>query len=143
MPSEVAREVLAPPAMSEQSEALQSRTKRFALDVVGLLDFLPNSEPGRTIKRQLARSATSVAANYRASCRARSHAEFTARIALVAEEADETLFWLIFTVEAKMTTTPALTRLHREAAELTAIFSTSAATARRNSRASQSRRRSS
>jgi four helix bundle protein len=130
--------------MSEQSEALRARTNRFALDVVHLLDLLPNSEPGRTVRRQLANSATSVAASYRASCRARSHAEFTARIALVAEESDEALFWLNFMADASMVArSPVLARLQREAAELTAIFSTSAATARRKSRAALSKRRSS
>src|SRR5262245_42347929 len=120
--------------MSEQREVLQARTNRFALDVVGLLDLFPNGEACRTIKRQLARSATSVAASYRASRRARSHAEFVARIGLVAEEADEALFWLNFTADAKVVTSPTLKGLQREAAELTAIFSASAATARRKSR---------
>ena len=121
--------------MSEQSEVLKARTNRFALDVVALLEFLPNGEPSRTIRHQLARSATSIAANYRASRRARSHAEFTARISLVAEEADETLFWLTFIADANLIASPLLTNLQREAAELTAIFSTSAATARRNAHA--------
>src|SRR3954453_22548291 len=69
---------------------------RFALDVCALIKLLPASEPGQTVRRQLAKSSTSVAFNYRASCRARSHTEFTAKIDLVAEEADETQGWLEF-----------------------------------------------
>ena len=121
-------------AMPDQGEALKERTNRFALDVVALLKLLPNSEPALTIKRQMAKSATSVAANYRASRRARSHAEFTARIGVVAEEADETLFWLTFVADAKLLVSPDLSRLQREAGELTAIFSACVGTARRNSR---------
>ena len=62
---------------------------RFALDVCALIQALPPSEPGPIAKRQLAKAATSVAFNYLASCRARSHAEFTAKIGLVSEEADK------------------------------------------------------
>jgi four helix bundle protein len=120
--------------MSDQGEVLKARTNRFALDVVGLLKLLSNSEPGTTIKRQIAKSATSVAANYRASRRARSHAEFAARIGVVAEEADETLFWLNFVADAQLIVSPELSRLQREAGELTAIFSACVGTARRNSR---------
>ena len=83
-------------------------------------------------RRQLAKSATSIAANYRAARRARSHAEFTARIAIVAEEADESLFWLDFVAESRLAISPELSRLQREAAELTAIFSACVRTARRN-----------
>jgi four helix bundle protein len=80
-------------AMPDFGQALKERTNRFALDVLRLLELLPDIQPGLTTRRQLAKSATSVAANYRAARRARSHAEFTARIGVVAEEADETLFW--------------------------------------------------
>jgi len=76
--------------MSEQADLLKARTMRFALDVCALIKHLPHEEPGPTVKRQLAKSSTGLAFNYRASCRARSHAEFTAKIGLVAEEADET-----------------------------------------------------
>ena len=75
---------------------------RFALDVCALIQLLPYSEPGQTVKRQLAKSSTSVAFNYRASCRARSHAEYTAKIGVVAEEADESLGWLEFVEAAKL-----------------------------------------
>ena len=93
-------------SVSEQAERLKARTMQFALDVSELLKVLPTSEPGPTVKRQLAKSATSVAANYRAACRARSHAEFTARIGMVAEEADESSFWLDFIAAASLVSAP-------------------------------------
>jgi four helix bundle protein len=123
--------------VTDQGEVLKERTKRFALDVVELLKALPNTEPGITIKHQVAKAATSVAANYRAARCARSHAEFTARIGVVAEEADETLFWLDFVADAQIGTPADLSRLQREASELTAIFSACVGTARRKARSNQ------
>jgi len=73
---------------------LKARTKQFALRVMKLIDALPRTIQGRAIANQIIRSATSVAANYRAACRARSRAEFAAKIGIVEEEADETAFWL-------------------------------------------------
>ena len=116
--------------MSEQAELLKARTMRFALDVCGLLKQLPHDEPGPTVRRQLAKSSTSIAFNYRASCRARSHAEFTSRIGIVAEEADETQGWLEFIEAAKLIVSSELPRLLDEATELSAIMSSSAGTAR-------------
>jgi four helix bundle protein len=78
--------------VSEQADQLQERTFRFALGVIELTKTLPTTEPGPTIRRQLTKAATSVGANYRAARRARSHAEFTAKIGVVAEEADETVY---------------------------------------------------
>src|SRR5213596_375426 len=121
--------------MSEEAERLKERTMRFALDVCALIKPLPPFEPGPTVTRQLAKAATSVAFNYRASCRARSHAEFTAKIGLVSEESDESLGWLEFTAEQKlMADGTELCRLIEEARELRAIFSASTATARRKHR---------
>jgi len=120
--------------MSEQAEHLKARTMKFALDVSELLKALPASEPGPTVQRQLAKSATSIAANYRAACRARSHAEFTARIGTVAEEADESSFWLEFIAAARMVSTPGLDQLQVEGRELLAIFSATVGTARLNAR---------
>ena len=116
--------------MGEQAEHLKRRTMRFALDVCALLRQLPPSEPGPTIRRQLAKSATSVAFNYRASCRARSHAEFTSKIGLVAEEADESQGWLEFIEEGKLIASNDVARLLSESSELVAIFSASVGTAR-------------
>jgi four helix bundle protein len=116
--------------MSEAAERLKERTTRFALDVCELIKRLPEAEPGPTVQRQLAKAATSVAFNYRASCRARSHAEFTARIGIVAEEADESQGWLEFIEAAKLVVSTEVTRLVAESHELTAIFSASVGTAR-------------
>src|SRR5216684_3641317 len=81
---------------------LKARTKEFALRVGRLVDALPNTVKGRTIANQIMRSATSVAANYRAACRARSRAEFIAKIGVVEEEADETAFWLELIIDANL-----------------------------------------
>src|SRR5215470_2169090 len=107
---------------------------RFALDICELLKHLPAWEPVPTVKRQLAKSATSTAANYRAACRSRSHAEFTARIGIVAEESDETAFWLDCIAGAQLTSRTDLPRLRQEARELVAIFSRALGTARQKAR---------
>lgn len=107
---------------------------QFALDVCALIRVLPHDEPGATVKRQLVRAATSVAFNYRASCRARSHAEFTAKLGTVVEEADETFGWLEFIEAASLLHVSELSRLIGEADEITAIMSASYGTARENER---------
>lgn len=76
------------------STELQHRTKKLALEIIKLTKQLPNNRVGWTFSDQIIRSATSVAANYRAVCRARSDKEFIAKMGIVIEEADETLFWL-------------------------------------------------
>lgn len=76
------------------STELQHRTKKLALEIIKLAKQLPNNRVGWTFSDQIIRSATSVAANYRAVCRARSDKEFIAKMGIVIEEADETLFWL-------------------------------------------------
>ena len=118
--------------MSEQSEQLKRRTRRFALDVFELIKLLPRDEPGPTIKRQLVKASTSVHMNYRATCRARSRAEFIAKIGVVAEEADESAAWLDLIVDAKLIQCDLLFRLQKEGHELEAIFSASSGTARGN-----------
>jgi four helix bundle protein len=75
-------------------EELRERTKSFALRVIRLYRALPKSTEAQVIGKQLLRCGTSVAANYRAVCRARSRPEFVARLGIVVEEADETMFWL-------------------------------------------------
>jgi four helix bundle protein len=72
------------------SEELKVRTKAFALRVIKLVDAMPRSLAAQVIGKQLLRSATSVGANYRAACRAQSHADFAAKLSIVGEEADET-----------------------------------------------------
>jgi len=122
--------------VSEQGDRLKERTFRFALDVIALTKTFPFDEPGPTVRRQLTKAATSVGANYRAACRARSHADFTSRIGIVAEEADETVYWLDVTAGAKLTTSQELPRLLTESRELTAIFSRAVGTARMNAKRS-------
>jgi four helix bundle protein len=114
------------------AEDLKRRTKRFALDVIALVRSFPSGEPSWTIVRQLTRSSTSVGANYRAACRARSRADFIAKIALVEEEADESGFWLELTRDSGLASSSAVEPLLREADELTAIFARSTMTARQS-----------
>ena len=86
----------------ERAREMQDRTKKFALRIISPFARLPKSEEARVLGRQFLRSGTSVAANYRAACRARSAADFISKISVVVEEADETLFWLELVVEAKL-----------------------------------------
>lgn len=117
----------------DRAEALKERTKTFALRVVSFSQRLPNHDAGRIIGRQVLRAATSVAANYRAVCKARSRAEFVAKLGLVAEEADEVVFWLTLLIEARFGIVEAEPLLV-EAKELMAIFAASYRTARANAR---------
>lgn len=109
---------------------LKTRTKQFALRVLKVVDALPRSTSGRVLGGQIARSATSVAANYRAVCRAKSRADFVAKLGLVEEEADETTFWLEMIVDSGLLTAAKLNPLLKEADELTAIFVSSLKTVR-------------
>ena len=114
------------------SEELKKRTKRFALEAMELVDLLPNIAKGRVVGNQFLRCATSVGANYRAATRARSHAEFIAKIGIVEEEADEACYWLELMAEAKLLQSAKVASLLAEACELTAIFTASGRTARAN-----------
>src|SRR5919112_81954 len=93
-------------AVSIQSDQLKTRTMQFALDVLRLVDTFPSSTGENLVARQLAKSATSVAANYRATCVARSRAEFIARLGVVFEEIDESEFWLDVALRRHMTKSP-------------------------------------
>jgi four helix bundle protein len=97
---------------------LKDRTKQFALRILKLVSALPRTVEGRAIANQLVRSGTSVAANYRATCRARSKAEFVAKIGVVLEEADETLLWLELIAEANLLSPKRVEPLLVEANEL-------------------------
>ncbi len=114
------------------SAELKDRTKQFALRVMKLVDALPNSTAGRAIGNQLIRSGTSVGANYRAACRGRSKAEFAAKLGTVAEEADETCFWLELVIEGGLLSRSHVEPLYTEADELTAIFTSGVRSARKN-----------
>jgi len=100
---------------------LKQRTKTFALDIIKLVKQLPDDKVGRVLGNQVLRSGTSVSANYRSACKARSIADFISKITIVEEEADETSLWLAFTIA-----------LHKESKELTAIFTSSGKTAKEN-----------
>ena len=110
---------------------LKDRTKRFAVDVVRLARELPNTVDGRRIGQQFLDAGTSVAANYRSACRARSRAEFIAKMGVVEEESDETRFWLELMVDSKLVTQQRPEKLMKEADELTAIMVASLKTAKR------------
>ena len=86
----------------EFNDSMRERTKKFALQVIALSDNLSGKESAKVINRQLLRSATSVAANFRAACRGRSKAEFYSKICIVVEEADETQFWLEMLADSKL-----------------------------------------
>jgi len=104
---------------------LKARTKQFALRVMKLVDAIPSTIQGRAIAKQIIRSATSLAANYRAACRARSRAEFIAKIGVVEEEADESCFWLELTIDSGVLTEERIRPLVGEAGELVAIMAAS------------------
>jgi four helix bundle protein len=103
------------------SEELKARTKAFALRVIKLVDAMPRTRAGQVIGRQLLRSATSVGANYRAACRAQSHAEFAAKLSIVVEEVDETVYWLELLRESSLLKPERLAKILKEANELVAI----------------------
>jgi four helix bundle protein len=114
-------------------EELKQRTKTFALRVMALVDHLPKSSKGRTLGGQLLRSATSVAANYRAACRARSTAEFISKLGNVLEEADESALWMELIIEGGLLAKSRVGALLTEANELTAIMFTARRTTQRKS----------
>lgn len=114
-------------------EELKARTKAFALRIIILVDRMPRSLAGQIIGRQLLRSATSVGANYRAACRAQSRAEFAAKLSIVVEEADETLYWLELLKESGLIQPERLRELIKEADELVAIATSSRKTAKADS----------
>jgi four helix bundle protein len=112
------------------SNELKARTKHFALRVMKLVGALPRTTVGRAIGDQLIRSGTSVGANYRAACRGRSRAEFAAKLGTVAEEADETCFWLELVVEGELLPANRVAPILEEANALTAIFTSGVKTAK-------------
>ena len=117
-------------ALSIQQQELRARTKRFAIASVRLYRALPKSAEAQVLGKQLLRSGTAVGANYRAVCRARLKAEFVAKIGIVLEEADESLFWLELIQDCGIMDAEKLARMVKEANELTSIFSAAQHTAR-------------
>jgi len=110
-------------------EELKNRTKQFALRTLKLSAALPDSPEGKILRNQLGRAGTSVGANYRASCRARSPAEFVAKIGTVIEESDECCFWMELIVDGGFLPVSKVELLLAEANELTAIMTASRKTA--------------
>jgi len=113
------------------SNELKERTKHFALEIIKLVENFPRNKVGDIIGRQLIRSATSIGANYRSACRAKSHADFIAKMGIVEEEADESLYWLELAIESNLVEKEKVAILLQEANELTSIFTASRKTAKR------------
>lgn len=101
---------------------LKLRTKNFTLMIIDLVEKLPNSISVRVIANQIVKSGTSVGANYRAVCRARSDREFVSKMNIVLEEADETLFWIEIIIAKQWISNLELEAIWKEGNELTAIF---------------------
>jgi four helix bundle protein len=114
------------------SEEMKTRTKKFAIQIIKRCRLLPKNREGRLIGDQLFRSGTSVAANYRAACRARSRAEFISKLGIVEEEADERLFWLELIQELKLCQDNLVPSLMKEGNEILSIVVSSINTARKN-----------
>jgi four helix bundle protein len=114
----------------EKATELKRRTKSFAIRIVNLFRSLSRSPDAQTLGKQLLRSGTSVAANYRSVCRARSQAEFIARMGIVVEEADETVFWLELLGETGVVRAERIHELLKEAEELVRIFGASLRTSK-------------
>jgi four helix bundle protein len=113
-------------------DELRRRTKAFAVDVVKFVESLPRGRSIDVIGNQLIRSATSVAANYRAACRSRSGADFINKIGLVEEEADETLFWIEMLTAIEKVSPSSVKRMLDEADQLLRIFAATQITAKTN-----------
>jgi four helix bundle protein len=104
------------------SNELKNRTKKYSIAILDLVEMLPNTISGRAVSNQIVRSGTSVGANYRAVCRARSDREFIAKMSIVIEESDETLFWLEIILQKEWVNKSQVDGIWKEGNELTAIF---------------------
>ncbi|MBI5215663.1 MAG: four helix bundle protein [Ignavibacteriae bacterium] len=111
-------------------DEMKTRTKKFALNVIKLVETLPNGRTGDVLGRQLIRCATSVGAYYRSACKARSKADFISKITVVKEEADESQFWHELIIGSNLLKESVVLPLLNEAKELTAIFTASGKTAK-------------
>jgi four helix bundle protein len=111
---------------------LRQRTKRFAVSVFDLIDQIPQTPKGLVVQTQLAKAASSAAANYRAAQRARSRAEFISKLSISLEEIDESAFWLEFLPDTRLVPSEEVESLVQEANELAAIVVASRRTARKN-----------
>ena len=114
-----------------KEEDLKKRTKQFALRIIKFVAALPKNIVGRAIGNQLIRAGTSVGANYRSACKARSKKEFIAKLGVVEEEADESAYWMELIIEGKLLKKELVQPLLDEANELVAIMAASRITASR------------
>jgi len=109
---------------------MKNRTKTYALAIIKLVQGLPNTPAVRVIGNQLLRSGTSVGANYRASCRAKSQADFLAKMGIVEEEADESIYWMELLVESGIVHSTAVAELCNEGNQIVAMVVSPINTAR-------------
>jgi four helix bundle protein len=111
---------------------IQNRTKQIALQIIKLTDELPNKPSAWVLSKQIIRSSTSVGANYRAACRAKSTADFINKLKIVEEETDETIFWLELLEESGLLSTEKVTPIKQETDEILSIIVASINTTRKN-----------
>jgi four helix bundle protein len=121
-------------AVAVTSEDLKRRTKKFAADIVNFARALPRDVASAHMARQIVKSGTAVGANYRASCRAKSNADFISKMTTVEEEADETMFWMQLLVATDTVPAKSAAALLDEAEQLLRIVVASINTARGGSR---------
>lgn len=103
-------------------QEMKERTKRFALRVIKLVDALPSTTSAQVLGKQLLRSGTSVGANYRSACRAKSPADFISKLSIVEEEADESIYWMELLVDSNLVKESLLANLINEADQVVAII---------------------
>ena len=111
-------------------EIIKRRTKQIGLEIIKLVDELPNKPSAWEISRQIIRSSTSVGANYRASCRAKSTPDFINKLKIVEEEADETIYWLEILEESKLIESSRVEPIKKETDEIISIIVASLKTLR-------------
>ena len=115
-----------------KAEEFKTRTKLFALSIINLVEKLPKNKAADIIGKQVIRSASSVGANYRASCRAKSKADFIAKMGIVEEEADETIYWMELLFESGLISEPQFSTIKNEGKQILAIVVSSIKTAKSN-----------
>jgi four helix bundle protein len=117
--------------MNTKHDNLKDRTKNFALRIIRLVEALLKGRTTDVIGKQLLRSGSSVGANYRAACRAKSTADFISKMGIVEEEADESIFWMELLIDSELVAKERLFDLMKEAGEIVSIIVSSIKTARR------------
>ncbi len=117
--------------MEGMKDILKKRTKRIGVEIILLTDLLPSKSSASVLAKQILRSSTSIGANYRAVCRAKSTADFINKLKIVEEETDETIYWLKVLEESGLLTTQQTATLKKEAEEILSIIVASINTARK------------